>query len=153
MVSSRCSSPVEIGFIIMDKKNLQPKQKAPVVRPTTITLPQLSEEQLTAGMGAAASGIVAASRRSGGVAASGIVAAASRRSGGVAASGIVAASRRDRGGGSVCVYRGGGSVCVGGVPFPSTAMTASNVPIIPPTIQNGQNSFSNSQVARFADRN
>ncbi len=34
----------------MDKKNLQPKQKAPVVRPTTITPPQLSEEQLTGGM-------------------------------------------------------------------------------------------------------
>ncbi len=31
----------------MDKKDLQPKQKAPVVRPTTITPPQLSEEQLT----------------------------------------------------------------------------------------------------------
>ncbi len=34
----------------MEKKNLQPKQKAPVVRPTAITPPQLSEEQLTAGM-------------------------------------------------------------------------------------------------------
>jgi len=34
----------------MDKKNLQPKQKAPVVRPTTITPPQLSEEQLTGGI-------------------------------------------------------------------------------------------------------
>ncbi len=33
----------------MDKKNLQPKQKAPVVRPTTITPPQLFEEQLTGG--------------------------------------------------------------------------------------------------------
>ena len=34
----------------MDKKNLQPKQKAPVVRPTKITPPQLSEEQLTGGI-------------------------------------------------------------------------------------------------------
>ncbi|MGK7877357.1 MAG: DUF5837 family cyanobactin class RiPP [Xenococcaceae cyanobacterium] len=34
----------------MDFLNLQPKQKAPVVRPTTITPPQLSEEQLTAGI-------------------------------------------------------------------------------------------------------
>lgn len=34
----------------MGKKDLQPKQKAPVVRSTTITLPQLSEEQLTPGI-------------------------------------------------------------------------------------------------------
>lgn len=34
----------------MDKKSLRPKQKAPVVRPTTITPPQLSEEQLTSGI-------------------------------------------------------------------------------------------------------
>ena len=38
-----------IEFCI-DKKDLQPKPKAPVVRPTTITPPQLSEEQLTGGI-------------------------------------------------------------------------------------------------------
>ena len=41
----------------MDKKNLQPKQKAPVVRPTTITPPQLSEEQLTGGIAAGGQGL------------------------------------------------------------------------------------------------
>ncbi len=41
----------------MDKKNLQPKQKAPVVRPTTITPPQLSEEQLTGGIGSDGQGL------------------------------------------------------------------------------------------------
>ena len=43
----------------MDKKDLQPKQKAPVVRPTTITPPQLSEEQLTGGIMAGGQGIYA----------------------------------------------------------------------------------------------
>ncbi len=41
----------------MEKKDLQPKQKAPVVRPTTITPPQLSEEQLTGGIAAGGQGL------------------------------------------------------------------------------------------------
>jgi len=45
--------------MVMDKKNLQPKQKAPVVRPTTITPPQLSEEQLTGGIGSDGQGLYA----------------------------------------------------------------------------------------------
>ncbi len=41
----------------MDKKDLQPKQKSPVVRPTTINPPQLSEELLTGGMSGGERGV------------------------------------------------------------------------------------------------
>ena len=41
----------------MDKKNLNPKQNSPVIRKTSISLPELHEEQLTGGMGKAGDAI------------------------------------------------------------------------------------------------